>query len=311
MAQLISLAAYSVKLWDTQEKEADPLSNFADSDDFFTFSKDLLNGLKEKTQNHEESQRVLTVKKLGQEDRTLFGVIETGEYGVESDLLNVATGSVVHRRKKDEADMRPFYFLLDIPDGPDEGILILQRSGVLGIRKIVYQTMKTKFELDYPEYRLRISPLVEAEEFEKYLKGKIESIRFVRFGIPSDIIDAYDSGHKETEGYVELVVHARKGKSLPLNNRLKQVIAGKRTVSELIELTETHFEYENVKVQTKLGGSSRTLDFTNRSRLRSYHDITAQVHLDKNGHPKFDSIHELSLVLLENTRSRIYPKVAQ
>jgi hypothetical protein len=283
MAGATALAAYSMKVWSLQAKKAEQASQFAGSSDLLHFFIDVLGGLAEQTVQDQTIQQVLTVKKHQAQDRRLFGIIETGEYGVESDLWSIESKSVVYRRKKTEADMRPFYFLMDIPEGPDEGILLLQRAGTLGIRKVLQDVIRPKFEAKFPEYRLRIDPLVESEELEKYTKGKVQSIRFIRFGIPSDIAEAYDSGHQEVDGFVELVVRARRGKSLPLNNRLKQFFSGKHELGGLIALDETGFEYDNIKVNTKVGKSSRTIDLANPNRLRSYHDISSEIEVDNSG----------------------------
>jgi hypothetical protein len=306
MPRATSLALYAVKIWNLQDKEDEQISDFADGSDFFDFTKTFLAAIKAVTAHDKAVQQVFRVKKLSEEQRRLFGVIETGEYGVESTLWDVETSAVAHRRKKTEADMLPFYFLFDIPDGTDEGLLLLQRSGNLGIRKALHVLMKQRFEAEFDDLRLRIDPLVEEKEIEKYAKGRIEKIRFIRFGIPSDLTDSFDTGHEETEGFVELVIRARRGKSLPINNRLRQFRKKERTLGNLFALTESKFTYEDIKVNSRVGNSTRTIDLARPDHLRSYHDISSEVKLDTNGHPKFESIHELAEALADKTRERLY-----
>ena len=178
-----------------------------------------------------------------------------------------------------------------------------------GIRQLLYHAVSTEFEKKFKDHRLRFDPLVQSKELEKYAKGKIESIRFVRFDIPKDISEAFGSGHKEVKGRVELVVHAQRGKSLPLNDKLSIFLRGGTKVGELIALDETNFEYQNIKMRSRVGRSSRTIDLARQKHLRSYHDISDTVQFDpKSGNPQFDSIHELATTLAGQLKNQMYKK---
>jgi hypothetical protein len=309
MQPTTSLASYAIRVWNIDEREADPISSFADDSDLFDFLNDFFVGLKTKVAHDASVQQVLRVKTLNVVGRQLSGIIETGEYGSESELWDVKKASLAHMRKTTEADMIPFYFLVDLPKGPDEGLLVLERRGMSGIRQVLYHAVSSEFDHKFKDHRLRFDPLVQGKELEKYVKGKIESIRFVRFDIPKDISDAFASGHKEVKGRVELVVHAQRGKSLPLNDMLSRFLRGGTKVGELIALDETKFKYENIKMQSRVGRSRRTIDLARTKHLRSYHDISDTVQFDpKSGNPKFDSIHGLATALAEQLKSQMYKK---
>jgi hypothetical protein len=202
--------------------------------------------------------------------------------------------------------MLPFYFLIDLPEGADEGFMVLQRTGMYGIRKMLSEFLTQEFEVSFTDYQLHLHPLVESAEIKKYQKGKIESIRLINFKIPSDIADAFDSGHRETKGTVELVIRARRGGSLPIGDKLRQFFSGTRQLGKFIALDETHFPYQNVKVKSRVGGTTRTVDLAHLNHLRSYHDITDRVVLDnKSGHPKFESINKLADDLVARIKSEI------
>lgn len=307
MPRALSLAAYAIKVRDVGEREDEIISDFAEGEDLLDFFQQFFGDLKDKKIDDKIIQQVLSVETLKVEGRKLYGIVETGEYGEESVLWDVERLKVAHRRKKTEAEMLPFYFHLDLPEGTDEGILLLQRLGAIGIRQLLHFAVSRAFEKKHADHRLLFLPLVEPKEVEKYVKGRIESIRFIRFGIPSDLSDAYDAGHKEEGGYVELVVHARRGSNLPVNNRLKQFFEGRREIKDLIALDETKFKYDNIKVRSRVGASSRTINLASPKRLRSYYDISETVRLDaKTGHPKFDSIHTLAEEIVGRIKSTIY-----
>jgi len=312
MQPTISLASYAIRVWNIDEHEPDPISNFSDGADLIDFLRTFFDGLKTSVAHDEVIRQVLRVKTLTVGGRQISGIIETGEYGSESELWDVKKKSVAHTRKTTEADMLPFYFLADLPEGPDEGLLMLERRGMLGIRQLLYRAVIAEFEKKFKDHSLRFDPLVQSTELAKYANGKIESIRFVRFDIPKDISEAFGSGHKEVKGRVELVVHAQRGKSLPLNDALKRFLRGGKKVGELIALDETNFEYQNIKMRSRVGQSTRTIDLARGKHLRSYHDISDTVQFDpKSGNPQFDSIHNLATTLARELKSQMYKEERQ
>jgi len=303
----VALASYALRVWNTDEHEADTVSDFAGGNDLFDFLKEFFSGLKKKPSHNKNERQLLRVKQLHVDGRKIYGTLETGEYGAESEIWDVTTEALAHTRKTTEADMIPFYFHADIPQGVDEGFLVLEKRGMMGMRHTLSREVNSAFSKKFADHTLRFDPLVEAEELEKYVRGKIESVHFVTFDIPKDIAEAFGAGHKEVKGRVELVIHARRGKSLPLNERLRRFVGADTPVSKWIALNELGYEYENVKIKSRVGGSRRTIDLSRLDRLRSYHDISAEVEFDaKSGNPRFDSIHELANKLVRRVKRQVY-----
>jgi hypothetical protein len=113
MQRTLSLAAYLLKIWNVEDKKAEQLSSLGDEgEDFLDIVYDFLSDLKKKAVNDKANQEVCSVSKLERSvpDRRVYGVLETGEYGMESVLWDTEKQSVSHTRTKTEADMLPFYF---------------------------------------------------------------------------------------------------------------------------------------------------------------------------------------------------------
>jgi hypothetical protein len=125
--------------------------------------------------------------------------------------------AIVHARQSSEADLWPFFFRFDIPDGTEEGLLILQRTGNYGIRKTLQRFLIDSFRNDYEDLRFHLMPVVDPEQMEKYERGKVEELRFVKISLPSDLADGYAKGNEQVRGKVELVFKARRGGTLPDN----------------------------------------------------------------------------------------------
>jgi len=303
----ISLAAYAVKIWNPSDGDYEYLSNFdGEGSDLLDFMREVLTAIKTKTLDEEAIQHALSVAKLEEGERRLSGTIRTGAYGFESDLINRKTSKLSYKRTKDDAEMLPFYFQCDVPEGVEDGILILQRTATFGIRKVVHWVLDTAFSNKHPEFKLHLQPLVPEAEVNKFIKGKVQKIHFIRKGIPADLADAYDKGHKAVPGTMELVVKARKGSNLPLNSFVNRVFKSKEVGSILALGGGEKFSYENVKVQVKVGRATRTVNAAAPERIRSYFDITEQVTIGRDGHPEYNSLKEEAEKLSAELRAVFY-----
>jgi hypothetical protein len=307
MAQLISLAAYNIRVWNTSDKDFEVLSDFdAEGSDLLEFLDSILQKIKSDTLDQEELQQAMSVARLDKHPRALAGSIETGEYGRESNIINVETKRTVYRRKKEDAEMWPFYFLIEIPEGTEDGLLILQRTATYGIRKVLHWVLNTAFTEQHPELRLRLLPLVNQEELDRFVKGKVQNLSFIRKSIPPDIADSYDRGHEEVRGSTELVIRATKGSALPMNNWLSNIFKTKQPAGVLALDDDQEFAYDNVKARVKVGYSSRTLNVANPIRLRSYYDVTDAVKMGAGGHPTYASMHAEAQKLAIKLRAILY-----
>lgn len=306
MASVISLAAYSVNVWNPHDREDEYLSDFdGEGGDVLDFLGTVLGGIKAKTLDQVELQQAFSIPRLDKRNRTLSGIIETGRYGHESDLINVKTSKVVYQRKKTDAEMLPFYFYFEIPEGVEEGILILQRTSAFGIRKILAWVLKVAFEKQYPEYKLKIAPVVAESEVKKFIKGKIQKIHLIKKTIPADIADSYDKGHHEVHGTVELVIRASKRSTLPMNTWLSGIFQNRRP-GGVFAVDEEDFAYDNVRAEVKIGHATRTVDAARPERIRSYFDVTDKVQIGPKGHPLYNSIQEQADKLAEELRALLY-----
>lgn len=274
----VTLSAYTIRIKNDKGKQ-EILSDFGGKNDLLPVLQKFLSDLKSNGSHDAAAKQLLSVVELHQEkgSRILTGTIESGQYGNESKIKDADTQKVVHTKTVKQADMWPFYFLISLPEKKDEGIVILQRMGQFGIRKLVGKELKGLFEKKYPTFTPMINPLMPEEVVKKTLeKGIVTKVRFVRFGVHKDIADAYDKhDHTEEIGSMQLVVSARRGKSLPLLGRVKDVLSKKRQLQNMIELPD--FPYETVKVETNVNGRKRTVDLGNLQKVRAYYDVDHDV----------------------------------
>lgn len=289
----VSLATYALRIGHRHRQGSLPLDD-VDGEDLFAWLDDYFTERSAEYTLDEAEQKALRVMEHKAVRRDLSGIVQTGEWGYESPLLDIDAGEVLYTRSTHEAGLIPFYFLARLPKGQDEGIVVLQRFQNLGIRKILLTDLQRYFEEHYEDYTLRINPIVSPEVWRAYLgEGRLLTVRFIRFSIPDDIADAVSGGgHIEDIGRIEYLLTARRNGALPFEGRIRDFIEGRRHWDDFIELTD--FEYESVKVEVDFRGSKRTLELRDVQNVRAVYDVTDVVAFGDDGHPTFASIDQLA-----------------
>ena len=194
-----SLSSYTVRLRDRLSDDYLQLDNFEGSQDLLHVFDQYLQTRTDAYSVNRANQKLLRVLSKENQNRSVKGIVETGEYGYEAELYDVQSRSVSYRRTASDAEMMPFYILANLPAHRDEGVLILQRRAQYGIRTILLNDFIEYFKLLHPAIQVEINPLVPQQLIDQYLEnGRITKVRFVRFSIPTDVTDAYDGlGHVE------------------------------------------------------------------------------------------------------------------
>ena len=206
-----------------------------------------------------------------------------------------------------QSSLTPHYgtLLTQLRPASNLGFLILQRTGQLGIKRLLSEDFNQEFSGLYPQFHLEINPLVPEQLVEDYLsRGRITKIRFVRNSIPTDFADFVNSGgnFRQTTGSMEYSIKVGRGQRISVPVPIRQFLNGERNLNNLLELQS--FEYDNVKIQLELGGSSRTIDLSHLGRLRAHYDVGDDVEIGENGHPLFDSIDGIAMGLLNDISPR-------
>src|SRR3954453_14798251 len=98
-----------------------------------------------------------------QDERILFGGIESGKYGALTPIRSIRTGEDVHQQTPYRAAMFPFYFLFDVPEELDRGILILQKRGARGIRSALSKALRSRAEKLFTDSQILVKPLLSAD----------------------------------------------------------------------------------------------------------------------------------------------------
>ena len=161
-----SLSSYTIRVKNEAKKSYERIDNLNGGTDLFNILNDYLSNRKANLAHDRKHKKLLGVDKIISKDRLLNGIIETGDYGYESNLKNIDLGSISHKRKINEAEMLPFYYLMHLPKNNDEGIVILQRFKQFGIRKHLLDDFRDYFTSKYSSLLLQkeyvVLPIVKS-----------------------------------------------------------------------------------------------------------------------------------------------------
>ena len=255
--------------------------------------------------------------------RDIAGIIKSGHFGVESELIDCETQQIAHFRRATEAEMLPFYYLVWVPRYGDEAILILQRSGQLGIKSVFEESLAADFRNANNGFSLEINKLVPQDIIETLVgpHAAIKSIRFRKFDSHADITDAITDevdGHRDVDFDLEYKIKAKRGEYLPLSrykiiNRIREIFAGRRQVGNFLEVLDEYggqiIDYDTVNIDVVINGKERTFNVGDINKVNAHLDITDEVDIAANGFPEYASINQQAQRFLDDCRQGIAREV--
>ena len=307
----ISLAMHHVRIRRLREKEFDQIDCFGDNDDdLFGVLQGILAALKEKADDDKKAKQVLEVAEIQTDGRQIYGIVKTGAYGLSGDLRDVRTNTLAYKKREYHADMMPFYFHFDLPQGRDKGILALQRTGMFGIQSALSGFLIKEIKKKFPDLVLALNLVATKEVIEQYVgkDSELTEIHFLRYELSPDIADAIRrSGSPSEKGSLDFVIKLRDA-GFPFKDAILRCVRGTGSPQALVELLDIPFEVDNVKIKTRTGEQDRTVNLGDpRSGLRADYDVTSDVEL-VGGHPTLESIHLIASTLIHEHRSALYGK---
>lgn len=120
--------------------------------------------------------------------------VQSGAYGVESEMTDRNTKKVVYRRNKEDADIKRFHMHIYVPNDYDDfdvvkGIFIFETIGTYGVKTITTQNMKTYFSEKFG-ITLETRSISVRIFMEKLLKDeKLNRVTLIKNNVSKDPAD--------------------------------------------------------------------------------------------------------------------------
>lgn len=320
----ISLAAYTVRAKKPSTSKYFRVGKLDHNGDLLELVRGFLEQLEAAASlfpDEEERKSLTRVTRLDLKERILAGVLETGDYGYQTELVDVEEQQPPYRRERNQAELFPFAFMFYLPKTTFQGLMIVQRFENLGIRSVLAAHLDSYLEGHWRHpLSVEFNPLVPDKLIDKWTRAnRAKKIRLVSFKIPKHIETAFQlKGRREV--YSELVITAKrkgkKGGSFPLSAPLKRLLKGDPKSEGFVELQQ-RYPHDLVKIEVvDLRGKTRTVTASKPHNMAAYVDITEQVTIDRTtGHPTWKTLHGEMLALLDLVRKKVHsfqpPDVAE
>lgn len=302
--QLDDLTGYKQDLLESRERTDRSQIPFTpeeqqklDDNDLFHILEDFFTTKQEQaTKVFKESQKTTTIIRHELEDRDIYGIIKSGEYGFGADFYNIESKTRKNNaRSPDDSEEYPFFFHFRIPVGQNDGRLILQTIGVHGIATVLQRYLNEYLE---PKGYVVVFNRVITTDFIDQLGGDrpLKEIRFIKKVVSQDVAEKIHTG--ESEDLIESrVFSTRKKRALSLTSSLKEILKNQNVTSYEI-LNE---EYSEVKAIFTDSGSRRTLKLGfDKNQLGEVLILRKDIHKEKDGHPTFGVLLSESKKYLKN-----------
>ncbi|MCQ4638575.1 hypothetical protein NE619_17745 [Anaerovorax odorimutans] len=215
--------------------------------------------------------------------------VKTGEYGVESEIIDSETGNIAHTKRIGEADVMPFGCAVLVPSGQHtRGIVVFQSIGRYGIITIMKKYIQEYLQRVDGTLRLVMEPVMPRTYASKlFEEGVLKSIRMIRYGIPEDEADRYGVDRGVKEMVEERVIKKPAGFMQRKKIKLQEFINRECGVSDIVKIDG--FEMDDLKLEFKCGKRIKTISLEKVDNVVVSEDVTNNVTLEK-GHPTFNSL---------------------
>lgn len=227
-------------------------------------------------------------KKGQQTFQILYGRVKTGEYGIESELVDIHTGDVTNRTPN-QADMLPFGFCIAVPCGEvNNAVIILQTLGIYGMKMSLQNHLEKCVTNVSSDLHLLLRSIVPKEYIDRYFKkGTLTKIKMTRYEIPEDEADRLGINYGVKQTKEERIIHKPLGFVEKNKKIFSEVFAGQKSYTDIIQIDG--FEYDDLKLEFALEGTNKTFNMRDLNSLVVNENITKKVTM-KGGHPTFDSL---------------------
>lgn len=334
MAQTYSLALYSVTIHRLGNRgDRLVLTDFDNGKNLYDIAYNMLSSILYKkeieqekvnlsTKNDATEKRFFRIMKNSRGEDVLFprkpyltGFVESGEYGTEENIVNVETGETKEKKEKD-ALLRPFYFMLYVPQGTKIAILILERISNLGIMTLFEKKMREAVSEEIGDSVRDFVISIEPMALESVLKRHINTIggaKKVIFNhvMLSDITPSKLSDGNLNDGDIhnmQITLNAPRNGSINILSwfqKMKETFEQRRYRKETNICSIAGVEYKDVKFEVEIGGASRMISMQDVGKLGTYLDITKDIELDRNYYPTFGSVDKQANILISDIKQQM------
>ena len=238
--------------------------------------------------------------------RCVYGVIESGIYGKSLEIAHKDDPEkILYQSKKEEALMKPFFYLIGIPHIGDVAYLILERTDNEGIfpmfRSILKAFLDKYLGTDDEKYLINYSNYLSKEYVLSLKNGNLKTIRFNLRNLPEDLADKYFLKELGNDVQISLSV-TFKGCMSP-DSKIRNAIEDPNKIFTSNDMKELFGEsHKSIITTSKINGVNKErtvyLDEENSQLIRPYYLL--DVKENSRGYSDYTSILEKVMAFIKD-----------
>lgn len=304
----ISLSVYQITLNKHLKKdELENLSNFDGGKNFLKLADTLFNSwhdnLTQRVVKDKENKKVSRLKKDSNNNliyhlhqTCIEGIIESGEYGTQEEIINIETGEVKYTKTKDDAALVPFYFMIYIEPNKTKGFLILERIGNIGIYSLLEQSIREFIAPQMADrYTLNIVPYIVPQILNINLSAVSGAKKVVLRGVDNSQFKDIQPTNNLTGCTTEVSFIAPRNKFI---QEVHQLLASFGSSGKQKSYKVNNIECQDVAFELDINGSRRTISVAKMTSIGMNIDITKQIQTDSTGYPSYKSLSDQANIIL-------------
>lgn len=293
----ISLIIYGLSIIDGENKRRN-LNALIDNKSMIDFIEEYIRNNMLSYSNDETKDTLFQFERVeteiikngeGQKEyQIIYGRVKTGEYGIESELVNVRTGEIT-KRSTDQADMMPFGFCIAVPAGQiNNAVIILQTMGAYGMKLSLQRHLQKCLTDICTDFHLSMRAIAPKEYVDRYFNnGILKKIKMIRYEIPEEESNRIGINYGVKQTKEERIIHKPLGFLERKKKEMQEWFSGQRSYTDIIEIEG--FEYDDLKLEFSLGDTDKTFNLRDMNNLIVNEDITKKVNQD-GGHPIYERL---------------------
>ena len=291
-----------------KKKELENLSNFDNGKNLLGLIDTMFLSWKDEKEvspvvKDEKSKKVSRLKKDKNGDwiyhfhqSHIEGIIESGEYGTQEDIINVETGLSRYTKTTMDASLVPFYFMLYIEPNSNEGYLILERIGNIGILSIIDKEIRAFISPQLSQqYTLPIEPYLMPKVLEINLASSGGAKKVVLKGVKNNQFKNFVPSDGFSECTTEVSFIAPRNRFI---QQFRNVIDALQNKNDDDSYKINNVECKDVAFELDINGRRRTINVAKMTSIGMNVDITNNVELNAAGYPTYKSLSDEANVIL-------------
>lgn len=299
-----SLSVYRITLYKRYKNdELENLSNFDNGKNFLTLVDELFLTWKKNVEfplyNDEQAQKVSRLRKLDEDKweyhrqvTLIDGIIESGEYGTQEDIIEIRTGHSKYIKKKEDASLKPFYFMFYLKPDTTECFFIVERIGPNGIVTLLEKALREFLsEKLSEEYTFSFKPYL----MPKVLKMNLDQVggakRVVLKGVKNNALSGTAKGQTFSGCSAEVSFVAPKNSFIPDFEKIFGKLKKEKEEGDTCKIE--NYECQDVAFELSVNGKARMVSVANITSIGMNIDITNNVAIEsETGYPTYISLYK-------------------